>query len=71
MLEVAGNAAQLVDPENVQSIRQGIEIVLNENTEEQRTRLQRMIIRMHMFSWHLVAEQTLEVYAKAIERYGK
>jgi glycosyltransferase involved in cell wall biosynthesis len=69
LIEVAGNAAELVDPEDVTSIRRGIETILQENTMAQQQRLQRMIIRMHMFSWHLVAEQTLEVYKKAIANY--
>ncbi len=69
LIEVAGNAAELVDPADVASITQGIETILQEDTMAQQQRLQRMIIRMHMFSWHLVAEQTLEVYKKAITNY--
>jgi glycosyltransferase involved in cell wall biosynthesis len=69
LIEVAGNAAELVDPEDVDDIRRGIDLIVNENPQEQQQRLQRMIIRMHMFSWHLVAEQTLEVYKKAIAKY--
>lgn len=70
LVEVAGNAAELVDPLSSDSIRKGIERVLNENTEQQRKRLQRMIIRLHMFSWHQVAHQTLSVYKKAVERHA-
>jgi len=69
LIEVAGNAAELVNPEDTSNITQGIETVLAENTTAQQQRLQRMIIRMHMFSWHLVAEQTLEVYKKAMANY--
>ena len=69
MVEVAGNAAELVDPESVEEIHRGIKTVLNEKAEEQRRRLQRMIIRTHMFSWHQAAEQTLEVYQQAIKRH--
>lgn len=68
LIEVAGNAAELVNPEDAQDITRGIKLVLSEDKAEQQKRLQRMIIRMHMFSWHLVAEQTVEVYKKAIER---
>lgn len=69
LIEVAGNAAELVNPEDVADINRGIRDVLNEDHQQQQQRLQRMIIRMHMFSWHLVAEQTLEVYKKAIANY--
>lgn len=69
LIEVAGNAAELVDPEDVEDIRRGIDVITNENPQQQQQRLQRMVIRMHMFSWHLVAEQTLEVYKKAMAKY--
>jgi glycosyltransferase involved in cell wall biosynthesis len=69
LMEVAGNAAELVDPLSVEDIRRGIELVLQEDETAQRQRLQRMIIRSHMFSWHQTAVQTLEVYAKAIKHH--
>lgn len=68
-LEVAGNAAQLVDPLSVEDIRRGLEQVLQENTEAQRKRLQRMIVRLHMFSWEKVARETYAVYQQAIEDF--
>ncbi len=68
MVEVAGNAACLVEPESVESIRAGITTILNENMAEQQKRLQRMVIRKQMFNWQKVAEKTLEVYQKALER---
>lgn len=67
MAEVAGNAAVLVDPFTVESIREGIVKILNEDLEEQQKRLQRMIIRLHLFDWQRVAEQTVEVYRQAID----
>lgn len=65
--EVAGNAAELVDPTSVESIRSGIETVLAEKTAESRARLQKMILRLQLFSWKRVAEQTLAVYQQAAE----
>lgn len=67
MPEVAGNAAVLVDPESVESIRQGLEKLLNESPDEQKKRLQRMIIRLQMFNWDRVAAETAEVYRTAIK----
>lgn len=67
MIEVAGNAAELVDPDSVESIRHGIQSVLNESLTEQQKRLQRMIIRLQMFDWDQVAKQTIAVYQSAIE----
>jgi glycosyltransferase involved in cell wall biosynthesis len=69
LVEVAGNAAELVDPLAVEDIRRGIELVLKEDEQAQRSRLQKMIIRSHMFGWHQVANQTLAVYAKAIQHH--
>lgn len=69
MVEVAGNAAELVDPESVDSIKEGIKKILNENSEEQKKRLQRMIIRLQMFTWKNTARETLAVYKQAIEDF--
>jgi alpha-1,3-rhamnosyl/mannosyltransferase len=68
MPEIAGNAAELVDPQSVESIRKGLQTILNESDQDQKTRIQRMIIRQHMFSWQKVAEETLAVYQKAVEQ---
>lgn len=67
MPEIAGNAAQLVDPLSAESIREGITTVLNENEASRHVRRQRMVIRQHMFSWRTAAEQTTQVYRKALE----
>ncbi len=66
--EVAGNAAELVDPMSVASIRKGIETVLNEDREAQQKRMQRMIIRLQLFSWRKAADETIRVYRKAAEK---
>ena len=68
MPEIAGNAAELVDPQSVESIRKGLQTILSESDQEQKTRIQRMIIRQHMFSWQKVAQETLAVYQKAVEQ---
>lgn len=67
MPEVAGNAAELVNPLEVESIRQGLQTILNENIAQQKTRLQKMIIRQQLFSWSEVADETLSVYRQALE----
>lgn len=69
MVEIAGNAAELVDPLSVESIRRGLEAVLNESASEEQKRLQRMVIRLHMFNWQTVAEQTVKVYQTAIKSF--
>jgi glycosyltransferase involved in cell wall biosynthesis len=68
LIEVAGNAAEFVDPLEVESIREGIETILNESIVEQQKRLQRMIIRLQMFDWRFVAQETLAVYQQAINQ---
>lgn len=67
MPEIAGNAAELVDPFSVQSISRGITKILDESETAQETRIQRMIIRQHMFNWKKVATETISVYQKAVE----
>ena len=69
MAEVAGNAAELVDPESVESITQGLQKVLQENVAEQQKRLQRMIIRQQMFNWDKTARETIAVYKQAIQDF--
>ncbi|HYD35477.1 MAG TPA: glycosyltransferase family 1 protein [Vitreimonas sp.] len=69
MIEVAGNAAELVDPESVESIRQGITTILNEDLTAQQKRLQRMIIRLQMFDWRQVAIETMKVYRLAKDQF--
>lgn len=66
MIEVAGNAAELVNPQEVDSIRNGITTILGEDLTAQQKRLQRMIIRQQMFDWQHVARETKKVYSRAI-----
>ncbi|GIK83844.1 MAG: glycosyl transferase family 1 [Patescibacteria group bacterium] len=69
MIEVAGNAAEFVNPESVESITLGLQKILNETTEEQKKRLQRMIIRQQMFNWETTARETVAVYKQAIQDF--
>lgn len=71
MPEIAGNAAELVEPTSVESIRKGIVKVLTENNEAGRRRLQQMIIRLQLFNWQRVAEETCKVYRKAIQLHAQ
>jgi glycosyltransferase involved in cell wall biosynthesis len=64
--EVAGNAAELVDPNDPTSIRQGMQRVLGEKITDSQKRIQKMIIRSQLFSWQQTAKQTLAVYRQAI-----
>jgi glycosyltransferase involved in cell wall biosynthesis len=64
MPEVAGNAAELVNPNSTLDIRKGIEKILHEPEKKQRERLQKMIIRLQLFSWQRVANETREVYER-------
>ncbi len=71
MPEVAGNAAELVDPLSVKSIQAGIEKILTENREDQQQRMQRMIIRLQLFNWRKAADATIQVYRIAAEKNGE
>lgn len=67
MREVAGNAAELVEPTDTHSIFDGLQKILSESKENQQKRLQRMIIRSHMFSWDTAASETVQTYQKALQ----
>lgn len=71
MQEVAGNAAELIDPMSVESIRAGLTKILGENKSEQQQRLKRMIIRMQLFNWDNVAAKTVKVYQQAIQEFNE
>lgn len=67
--EVAGNAAELANPQDAEAIRQAMIKVLNEKKLESDQRMKRMIIRLQLFSWQKTARQTLMVYQRAIEDF--
>lgn len=66
MAEVAGNAAILVDPLEVESIQNGITELLDENTAAEKLRDQRMVLRLQLFGWEQAAQQTVAVYQDTI-----
>lgn len=70
MLEVAGNAAEFIEPQDVTALTGAITKVVSETKEQQQKRLQRMIIRLQMFSWKRVAKETVAVYQKAIKDHA-
>lgn len=65
MREVAGNAAELVDPKNVSAMTEALHKILSENKEQVDKRMKRMIIRLQLFNWQKTAQQTLAVYRRA------
>ena len=67
--EVAGNAAELSNPQDETSIRQAIEKVLGENKADSEARMKKMIIRLQLFNWQKTARQTIAVYRRAIEDF--
>jgi glycosyltransferase involved in cell wall biosynthesis len=56
--EVGGEAAILIDPERVESIRQGI----LQADKERVTRIKAGLLQAQKFSWEKTAQQVLEVY---------
>lgn len=64
MPEVAGDAAELVDPYDPFSISEGIKKVLN----GPRGFVKKGLIRIKDFSWKKTAEETLRVYKEAVSR---
>ena len=65
MAEIAGSAAYLVDPEDTQSIRRGLEAILR-HRDLAVALSQRGRDRAARFSWSETAERTLEVYREVL-----
>lgn len=64
MPEVAGDAAVLVDPNDLHSISEGIITALKDRTEL----IKKGKKRAAQFSWEKTAKDTLDVYKKALEK---
>lgn len=63
--EIAGEAGILVEPENIESIQNGLEKALTEKSSKKSDRrIQLGLERVKMFSWEKAAKQTLEVLEK-------
>jgi alpha-1,3-rhamnosyl/mannosyltransferase len=66
LLEIAGNAAITVEPEDPFSIRQGLESVLEPSLDREK-RIARGVAWARTFTWERCAEQTVQVYRRAIQ----
>ena len=66
MAQVAGDAAELVDPYDVDSIRRGLMHIVSDAAYREHLR-QRGLDRAARFTWEEAALRTLEVYAAAIQ----
>lgn len=67
MPEIAGDAAVLVNPFDVESIQKGIKQLLQETPEQQKKRQQKMKKQLAKFSWEETARKTIEVYRLAAQ----
>lgn len=67
--EVAGKAAELVDPYSPEQIAQACQKVLRESPTAIQSRQKRMHDQLEKFSWQLAAHNTIEVYRKAWQAY--
>lgn len=63
--EVAGNAAELVDPYSVEEIAGGLLRILRDEGHAGALR-ERGLVRAREFTWHRAAEQHLEAYEQAL-----
>ncbi|MCL2109994.1 glycosyltransferase family 4 protein [Microgenomates group bacterium] len=66
MREVGGDAAVFVNPQDKESIRQGMINLLEENTKKQTLRAQKMRLQNEKFSWQKTAQDTIAVYQKSL-----
>ena len=68
--EVAGDAAMLVNPEDVESIAQGLETVVT-NTSLKEALGRKGVEQARKFTWEKTAEQTLRIYREAGMEHGE
>lgn len=66
LAEIAGDAAELVDPTQVDSIAAGLHAVLADRDKREALHLAGLQ-RAAQFSWEVAAEQTRQVYAKVAQ----
>lgn len=67
MPEIAGNAAKLVDPYNVEEIASGIYEVLNDK-EIKNNMIQKGFERVKEFSWEKTARETMAIYEEVSKK---
>nr|MQY70131.1 glycosyltransferase [Bacillota bacterium] len=67
MAEIAGEAALLVDPYNVEEIAEAMHRILTDETLRAAL-IKKGFNRASQFSWEKTARETLEVYKKVCER---
>jgi glycosyltransferase involved in cell wall biosynthesis len=65
--EVLGNAAVMVNPENVFEIMRALHRVLVDQPLRERMK-ERGYIQVQRFSWHKSAEQVLDVYRQVAQK---
>jgi len=65
--EVAGQAAILVDPLDVEEIARGLGEVIN-NREKREDLINKGFGQVKKFSWEKAAKETLKVYKAAVKR---
>jgi glycosyltransferase involved in cell wall biosynthesis len=65
--EAAGEAALLVDPHNIDEISAGLNRVLGDLTLQKDLR-ERGLAHAQRFSWSRTAQQTIQVYRRALDR---
>lgn len=68
LLEIAGEAAVTVEPEDPVAIRQGLQAVLEPSPDRDR-RIASGIAWARTFTWERCAEQTIQVYRRAVGQH--
>lgn len=72
LVETTGDAAWHFDPQSVGELAKNILDLIDENNRETRRRLSTVGQRRAAeFSWERTARETLQVYASAVERFGR
>jgi len=68
--EVVGNAAAIVDPEDVQALSQQMRILATQETERNRLRIAGLA-QSQKFDWKTTARMTMKVYEMAVAKRGR
>ena len=67
--EVAGDAAVLIDPASIDSIKEGLKLLLN-NENVRMSLMEKGLKRVKEFSWEKAAKETIYLYEKVYESFS-
>jgi glycosyltransferase involved in cell wall biosynthesis len=67
--EVVGSAAKIVDPENINAMKEALATVSSDSALREKMKAQGLM-QAQLFNWNKAAETTLKVYERAAKKFN-